>query len=81
MTCRPPATEDVAQVLTLQVNKQRDNATGHDSVATYVTSGFPLVAKPLGVLLNAAVSGSYDNANPHAAFLRWVAQFSAKDGV
>ena len=72
MTCRPPATDDIAQVLTLQVNKQRDDAAGHDSVATYVTSDSPLVANPLGALLNAHVSGSYDNAHPHSAFLRLV---------
>ena len=74
ITCRPPATEDIAQVLTLQLKRLHEQSTGgHDTVATYATSGAPVVAQPLGVLLNAHVSGSYDTAHPHAALLRLVA--------
>lgn len=69
MTCRPPAGEDIADVVELQLYTQGEHGQGSDPVASYVTSGSPVVEE-LGMNLSASASGSYDVAYPKASFLR-----------
>lgn len=69
LTCRPPPGADVTQVVTIQIYKSRDHGQVQEPLASYVTSGSPVV-EALGAGWSASASGSYDVAHPKSAFLR-----------